>query len=404
MKKFLVILFVLALSVPSFAAIAVVDNGDTKLSLYSSIRLLGLYQNVNTNGSAPQVGSNSDLIYSVQGNSRLGLDFAVGNFSTVAELKFSADNELAGVFRLLYSSYKFDNGLTVMVGRNYTTSETDLWYDNVFELDDGLHGYGTMGVGRQNMLRLSMFNVDLSFIALSNDSKSYFANGGSGKITGGNGTSNSVSKLGIADDIMPAVEIAYNLNFGGLTGKIFGFYSGITIEGTTKIGVEREWIQSASTGFVLQYDVVGITTVLSAFYALNGDYVGAVRWGSSQEAVPNNSSKFNKNGEWEGYNDTHTWGTALSVGYKIMESLDVIVGGGFQSMSATDNSGYADTGLLNSYSAYVALKYSINEYFSIVPTVGYYVSDVSDGDFTPTSGLIKTRATLIAGAQFRVGF
>ena len=330
MKKFLVVLFVLALSVPSFAAINVVDNGDTKLSLYSSIRLLGLYQNVNTNGSVPQAGSNNDLIYSIQSNSRLGLDFAVGNFSTKAELKFSADNDPAGVFRLLYSSYKFNNGLTVMVGRNYSTSETDLWYDNVFELDDGLHGYGTMGVGRQNMLRLSMFNVDLSFIALNNNTKNNFANGGSA----GSGTNTSVTNLRIADDIMPAIELAYNLKFGGLKGKIFGFYSGITIEGATSEGVRREWIQSASAGFALQYDVVGVTTVLTAFYALNGDYVGAVRWGSSQEAVPNNSLKFDKKGKWEGYNDTSTWGAALSVGYKIMDSLDVTVGGGFQSMSA----------------------------------------------------------------------
>ena len=400
MKKILVILFVLALSVPSFAAIAVVDNGDTKLSLYSSIRLLGLYQNVNTNGSAPQAGSNNDLIYSIQGNSRLGLDFEIGNFSTKAELKFSADNDAAGVFRLLYSSYKFDNGLTVMVGRNYSTSETDLWYDNVFELDDGLHGYGTMGVGRQNMLRLSMFNVDLSFIALNNNTKDYFANGGSGV----SGVNTSVTKLGIADDVMPALELAYNLKFGGLTGKIFGFYSGITIEGTTSDGVRREWIQSASAGFALQYEIIGITTVLSAFYALNGDYVGAVRWGSSQEAVPNNSLKFDKKGKWEGYNDTHTWGAALSIGYKITDSLDITYGGGFQSMSGESNSGYAATGVLNSFSQYLAIRYNINEYFTIVPTVGYYASIVSDIDFAPSGNLIKMRGTLIAGAQFRVGF
>ena len=404
MKKFLVILFVLALSVPSFASITVVDSNDMKLSLFSSIRLLGLYQNVNTNGSAPQVGSNSDLVYDLQGNSRLGLEFSVGNFFSTAELKFSPDNVPSGVFRQLFVGYKFNNGLKVLVGRTYTTSETDLWYDNVFELDDGLHGYGTMGVGRQNMLRLSMMNIDLSFLALSKITKNNFAKGGSGSINGSSGSGNNVTKLGIADDIMPAIELAYTLKFGGLSGKIFGFYTGITVEGLTDTDIEREWIQSASAGFALQYDVVGITTVLSAFYALNGDYVGAVRWGSSQEAVYNNSLKFNKEGKWEGYNDTTTWGAALSVGYKIMDTLDITAGGGFQSMSAENNSGYAGTGLLNSYSAYVALRYNINNYFTIVPTVGYYVSDVSNSDFIPTGGEIKTRATLIAGAQFRVGF
>ncbi len=408
MKKFFAILFVLVLSVPSYAAIAVVDNGDTKLSLYGSIRLLGLYQNVNKSGVTPQAGQNNDLVYLIQGNSRLGLDFSVGGFFSKAELKFSPDNVAAGLFRQLYVGYKFDNGLKVLVGRTNSSTETYLAYDNVYDTDNGMRGFGTMGVGRQNMLRLSMFNVDLSFIALNNYNgfllnydKNTNMGSGSGVIPGE--TNDTHLSLAIADQIMPAIEIAYNLNFGSLTGKVFGFYSGVNVEGSSvNSNVRREWIQSAATGFVLKYKVAGVSTVLSAFYALNGDFVGGVKWGTNTLFA--SSLQFEKpsasNGDnlWNGYNDKHTWGAALSVGYQILESLNATVGGGFESTSTKDNDVYANYGLLNSYSAYVALKYKINDYFTLIPTVGYYVN------YGTNEKTGNNNATLIAGAQFRAGF
>ncbi len=404
MKKFFAILFVLAFAVPSYAAIAVVDDGDTKLSLYSSVRLLGVYQNVNKSGNTPQAGTNNDLVYLMQGNSRLGLDFSVGSFFSKAELKFSPDNTPAGVFRQLFVGYKFDNGLKVLVGRTNSSTETYLAYDNVYDTDNGMRGFGTIGVGRQNMVRLSMFNADLSFIALQNYNGFTLGGKGSGTISG-NTTPVDV-KLAIADQIMPAIELAYNLNFGPLTGKVFGFYAGVNIEGQVDglATAQREWIQSAATGFVLKYKVAGVSTVLSAFYALNGDFVGGVKWGTTN--LVKNSLKFDKpkadgsnTGDiWKGYNDKHTWGAALSVGYQILESLNATVGGGFESTSTKDNDAYAATGLLNSYSAYVALKYNINKYFMLVPTVGYYVN-YGTNEKNPI-----TNAALIAGAQLRVGF
>ncbi len=418
MKKFFAILFVLALAVPSYAAIAVVDDGDTKLSLYSSVRLLGVYKNVNNSGHTPQAGSNNDLVYLMQGNSRLGLDFSVGNFFSKAELKFSPDNTPAGVFRQLFVGYKFDNGLKVLVGRTNSSTETYLAYDNVYDTDNGMRGFGTMGVGRQNMVRLSMFNVDLSFIALQNyngfllkqKDGDKIVNVGSGSIHTPAGNKEVTLDLAIADQIMPAIELAYNLNFGNLTGKVFGFYAGVNVEGSATgsnadllAGSQREWIQSASTGFVLKYKVIGISTALSAFYSLNGDFVGG-KWGTS--AINANSLKFDKvtdanpdtSNIWKGYNDKHTWGAALSVGYQVLESLNATVGGGFQSTSTKDNEDFARTGVLNSYSAYVALKYSINKYFMVVPTVGYYVN------YGANEKTGATNATLIAGAQLRVGF
>ncbi len=384
MKKIFAILFVLAFTVPSYSAVTLVDDGNKKFSLYGSVRLLGLYQNVNTNGSTQSPGSN-DLVYNMQGNSRLGLDFSIGNFFSKAEFRFTADdNADAGVFRQLYVGYKFNNGLEVLVGRTNSTSETYLWYDNVFDSDDGMKGYGTMGVGRQNMLRLSMKNVHLSFIALKDADKNKFALSGDG--------------FAVEDEVMPAIELSYSLDFGKLTGNIFAFYSGITV-GTERgqNALEREWIQSASAGFVLSYEVVGVTTVLSAFYALNGDFIGAIRWGSA--SLPNkNSPQYDKDGKWDGYNDINTWGAALSIGYKIMDSLDVTIGGGYQSTFAKDSAAFDSTGSLNSYSAYLAFRYNINEYFMLIPTVGYYVID-SANEENPF-----TEATFIAGTQLRINF
>ena len=417
MKKILAVLFVLALSVPSYAAIAVVDDGDTKLSLYSSIRLLGVYQNVNKSGHTPQAGSNNDLMYLIQGNSRLGLDFSVGNFFSKAELKFSPDNTPAGVFRQLFVGYKFDNGLKVAVGRMNSSTESNLWYNNVYDTDNGMKGFGTIGLSRQNMIRLSIMNIDLSFVALQNydgfllkmkDANGNTINAGKGYVPGSQ-TSTTLG-LGIADQVMPAIELAYNLKFGDLTGKVFGFYAGVNVEGYNldpagdKVnGTERrEWIQSAAAGFVLKYKAAGVSTVLSAFYALNGDFVGGFKWGTT--AITANSLKFEKptpdntDNLWLGYNDKHTWGAALSVGYQILESLNATVGGGFQSTSTADNEMYAYTGVLNSYSAYVALDYKINDYFMLIPTVGYYVNYGAN----EKTGI--NNATLIAGAQFRVGF
>ncbi len=404
MKKLLVsvFLFVFAFTVPSYSAVKLLDKGDTELSIYGFFLLLGAYQNVNVNGSTEQSGQNNDLVYDFLGHSNIGLDFSVGSFFSKAEFRFTADNNReAGVFRHLYVGYKFDNGLKVLVGRTNSSTETFHWYDNIFDGDDGLRGYGTMGVDRSNMLRLSMFNVDLSFLALDN---SKFTLGGIGTGHLPNSPTLIDVDLAIADEIMPAIEIAYNLNFGGLTGKVFGFYSGVSVEGESSAigGSQREWIDAAAAGLVLRYKAVGVTTVFSAFYALNGNFIGAVRWGAG--ATPNNSLKFDKatggnaNDIWKGYNDINSWGTALSIGYDILDTLDITIGGGFQSISTTDNDDFAEYGLLNSYSAYVALRYAINKYFMIIPTVGYYVNYATNKDIP------YNHATILAGIQLRVSF
>ncbi len=402
MKKFLVILFVLVLAVPSYSAVKLLDKGDTQLSLYGFFLLLGAYQNVNINGSTPQVGQNNDLVYDFLGHSNIGLDFSVGEFFSKAEFRFTADNDKDnGVFRHLYAGYKFSNGLRVLAGRTNSSTETFYWYDNIFDGDDGMRGYGTMGLGRQNMLRLSIANIDLSFLAI-NDSEFILGGNGTGYYPDSN-TSINVD-LAIADKVMPGIEIVYNLNFGGLIGKIFGFYAGVNVEGTSDdfAGSQREWIDSAAAGLVLQYSGYGFTTVFSAFYALNGNYVGAVRWGAG--ATPKNSLKFDKpagdNGGdiWKGYNDINSWGTALSFGYKIMDTLDVTIGGGFQSISTKDNEAFTASGLLNSYAAYITFRYSINKYFMLLPTAGYYVN------YTTSEKDPYTRAAILTGVQLRVSF
>ena len=405
MKKVFTILFLLALATPSYSAVTILDNGDTKFSLYGTVLLIGLYQNANTNGVTDQAKSHNDLYYAIQGHSNIGFDFSVGNLYSKAEFRFTEDNNKdAGVFRKLFVGYKFDNGLTVQVGRDNTATETYLWYDNLFDDDDGLKGYGTMGLGRQNMLKLSMMNIDLAFIATTTSNKEAFTLDGTG--TGhiaGDPTPINV-KLAIADEVMPSIELAYNLNFGGLTGKVFGYYSGVSVEGTSADigGTQREWINVASAGVVLQYYASKVKTVFTAFYALNGNFIGAVRWGA--DATPENTLKFDKatgnsgKDTWEGYNDIHAWGTALSVGYDILDTLDVTVGGGFQSISTTSNTAFAKYGLLNSYSAYLAFRYDINQYFTIVPTVGYYVN-YGTNEVDP-----YLHGEIVAGAQLRVSF
>ena len=405
MKKVLAILFVLALATPSYSAVTLLDEGDTKFSLYGTVLLVGLYQNVNTNGVTEQTLAHNDLYYAIQGHSNIGFNFSVGNLYSKAEFRFTEDNNAEkGVFRKLYIGYKFDNGLKVQVGRDNTATETYLWYDNLFDDDDGLKGYGTMGLGRQNMLKLSMMNIDLAFIATRALHKNAFLLDGTGTGYLPGSTTPIDVNLKIADEVMPSIELAYNLKFGGLTGKVFGYYSGVSVEGssTALAGTQREWLNVAATGLALQYYASKVKTVFTAFYALNGNYIGAVRWGA--DATPENTLKFEKatgnsgKDTWEGYNDIHSWGTALSVGYDILDTLDVTIGGGFQSISTTDNAAFAKYGLLNSYSAYLAFRYTINNYFTIVPTVGYYVN-YGTNDVDP-----YLHGTIVAGAQLRVSF
>ncbi len=405
MKKVLFILFVLALATPSYSAVTILDKGDTKFSLYGTVLLIGLYQNANNNGVTEQTKSHNDLYYAIQGHSNIGFNFSVGKLYSKAEFRFTEDNNAkSGVFRKLFIGYKFDNGLKVQVGRDNTATETYLWYDNLFDDDDGLKGYGTMGLGRQNMLKLSIANFDLAFIATRDIHKQAFLLNGDG--TGnlpGDATPINV-KLKIADEVMPSLELAYNLKFGNLTGKVFGYYSGVNVEASgTDIGsTQREWLDVAAAGLVLQYYASKVKTVFTAFYALNGNYIGAVRWGA--DATPENTLKFEKatgtniDDIWKGFNDINSWGTALSVGYDILDTLDVTIGGGFQSISTTDNKAFAKFGLLNSYSAYLAFRYTINQYFTIVPTVGYYVNYGTNKDNPYLHGEI------VAGAQLRVSF
>jgi len=437
MKKILVTVLMLTLSVPAFAIQLDFAGGEGKVDIYGQIRMYGLYHNVNQSGTGitsgqqvPQTGDNNDFLFGIQSNSRLGFKVSYGNFFSTAVLGYNGDGGVS-LFRQLFIGYKFENGLTVSVGRQYTAAITYLEYDNIFDVDNGMMGYGTLGgLARLPSVKLSFANIDLLLVSQDAYYVRYPAGSLSGNVdvTGAPTGTFAVpisADLAVADKIMPAIELAYNINMGLLKGKIFGSYTGVTMQANLTspiagVPTQRAWVQSASAGFFLKYaQPKGFDAVLSAFYALNGQITGKVKWGqdgafpgatlSLNDITATNAGMGNYNGIFAGIGDIHAWGAALSAGYNLTDSFYLAIGGGFQSISGASNPAFDDYGLFNSYAAYIVGKYKFNKYFMILPTVGYY-NNYNTGETKIDSAgqsnnkLERATGKLIAGVQLRLMF
>ena len=130
MKKVFLTLFAVLLAVPAFA-IEVYNNGDNSVAIYGNFRGYAGYGLSVAGDTTSDMGGTSvtgtdgglghNMLYGLQGNSRIGTNIKVGNFTAQFELGANektlinkAIGDTIGI-RQAWGAYTFGNGSRLMI-------------------------------------------------------------------------------------------------------------------------------------------------------------------------------------------------------------------------------------------------------------------------------------------------
>ena len=420
MKKVLLTLIAVLMAVPAFA-IEVYNNGsDTTVDIYGTIRGYVGYgwaeNSATANGVTTTSVNGDDMMYGLQGNSRLGVRFKVGQFSGNVEIganeptltnSYSQGGSGIG-FRHAWGAYDFGAGGKLLVGKTSTPTEMGGWSSDVFDNDGGLNGFGGNPTGdRRFQVQYSIAGFQIALVHDDNPSLTTGFADRSTTLTG--------------QAYIPRLSAAYNGNYDFNSVKL-----------KFKLGATYTAVNGALTDPTVVNDNSRWDTI-HAFKIVAGirpTFLGGKLWVSAQGAYGQNTDVFNQgkvgystggfatasftapiSGDRNSYNIEYG-GLMAEVGYKITDMLGVVLGGGYQRTNYIGKSQYtATTGMLygvDSYAVYFQVPITVNKYLSFHPQVTWYETVNASSkvnDVTTTYTRDDNRQTgVLAGMQMRVTF
>ena len=416
MKKVLLTLIAVLMAVPAFA-IEVYNNGsDTTVDIYGTIRGYvgyGWAENSATANGVTTTSVNGDnMMYGLQGNSRIGVRFKVGQFSGNVELGANeptlpntGGNNVG--LRQAWGAYDFGAGGKLLVGKASTPTEMGGWSSDVFDTDGGLNGFGGSPTGdRRFQVQYNIVGLQIALVHDQNPNAAGYGFGDS-----------STSLTGQA--YIPRLSVAYNGNheFGSVGLKY-------------KVGVTY----TAAHGSVADATDNSRWDTIHAFKVVAGirpTFLGGKLWLSVQGAYGQNTDIFNqaKVGSSTGayaagdafntyalsttryHYDAELGSIMAEVGYKITDMFGVVVGGGYQRANFIGKSQYttADTSTgVDSYALYFQFPITVNKYLAFIPQVTWYetvyASSKVNGVTTTYTRDDNRQTGVLAGMQMRVTF
>ena len=416
MKKVLLTLIAVLMAAPAFA-IEVYNNGsDTTVDIYGTIRGYvgyGWAENSATANGVTTTSVNGDnMMYGLQGNSRIGVRFKVGQFSGNVELGANEPtvNNTGGNnvgLRQAWGAYDFGAGGKLLVGKASTPTEMGGWSSDVFDTDGGLNGFGGSPTGdRRFQVQYSIVGLQIALVHDQNPNAGYGFGNRSTSLTG--------------QAYIPRLSVAYNGNheFGSIGLKY-------------KVGVTY----TAAHGSVADATDNSRWDTIHAFKVVAGirpTFLGGKLWLSVQGAYGQNTDIFNQakvgysTGAYAAGDAFNTYALSTTryhydaelgsimaeVGYKITDMFGVVVGGGYQRANFIGKSQYnttADTSTgVDSYALYFQFPITVNQYLAFIPQVTWYetvlASDKVNGVTTTYTRDDDRQTGVLAGMQMRVTF
>jgi hypothetical protein len=346
MKRWISIAAVLLLCAPAFAA---------DWSFYGSARMATFWDH-NDGGDLNLTGDqddDDDLIWDLQGNSRLGARVKADHVSGHVELAMRSENTHDGVVRTrrMYGVWKISDSLALKVGKDYGLIY-DAWSNSVFDADNNLNGIGNGYDFRPGQIVLQIGGLELAALE---------------PFTPSLGTGGDV------DQFMPRLEAKYTLKFDNFSFAVDGGFQTYTIEdngaGTNTDDLDvTSWIVGAE-----------FSAKLGAFYLTTGFNLGenwtSANWNSLGYTNNNNAGAV-VNAAGDDVEDCFSWQAALVLGYKMSSTLTFEVGGGFRSddQDAADNEDEA-------WQVYAQAVVTLAPGVFLVPEIGYFdYMDNPNGD------------------------
>ena len=364
MKKVLLTLIAVLMAVPAFA-IEVYNNGeDTSVEIYGTARGYVGYGHSATDDGI-NVPDNDNFLYGLQGNSRIGTKFKVGNFAGQVELGANENTLTYGQgkvgvgLRQVWGSYTFGNAGTFVAGKTDTPTSMSGFSSDIMDTDGGLKGFGGNSTSnRRFQMAYRVMGLD---IAIIEDEMSSNA----AKINGFTDNANAY---------IPRLAIAYTYKGANLMAKIGATYSALNGTITTPTNADTRWTTIHAFGIVAGVKPTFMDgkmwLAIQARYGMNeelygeaGTYENLGAFGHT--AYGNNLMTVDGDGT---VNNTSRVNVGLELGYKVTEAFSAILGGGYQ-LTMNDVAGFEN---IHSYGAYVQIPYAVSKNFSLIPQISYF--------------------------------
>ena len=364
MKKVLLTLAAVLMAVPAFA-IEVYNNGeDTSVEIYGTIRgYVGYGHSATDNGVT--VPDNDNFLYGLQGNSRIGTKFKVGNFAGQVELGANENTLTFGQgkvgvgLRQVWGSYTFGNAGTFVAGKTDTPTSMSGFSSDIMDTDGGLKGFGGNSTSnRRFQMAYRVMGLDIAIIEDEMSSSAANINGF---------TDN-------ANAYIPRLAIAYTYKGANLMAKIGATYSALNGTITTPTNADTRWTTIHAFGIVAGVKPTfmdgKLWLAIQARYGMNEELYGEAGTYENLGAFAhtgfgNNLMTVDGDGK---VNNTSRVNVGLELGYKVTEAFSAILGGGYQ-LTMNDVAGFQN---IHSYGAYLQIPYAVSKNFSLIPQISYF--------------------------------
>ena len=413
MKKVFLTLFAVLLAVPAFA-IEVYNNGENSVGIYGHIRgYMGYGMGMNgsssdNNGVVTTVDPTfgHQMFYGVQGNTRIGTNIKIGNFTAQFELGANEKTLVNGAsntvgLRQAWAAYTFGNGSRLLVGKTDTPTAMSGFSSSIYDTDGGLNGFGGSPTGvRRFQVQYSIAGLTL---ALIEDDMNYANNG---------------AALGIRDfndantPYTPRAGISYVFQNESLLAKIAATYTAVN-GSYLNTSNQQAWTNLHAFGIALGVKPTfgNMWLGIHARYGMNEDLYNEggtyANTGSfaHQKIGYTASLSTKKDGSFD---NIHRAGAAVEFGMKATEAFTFIIGGGYQATipELEEVTGVEQSSLIHSYAVFLQGQYALSPNFALVPEIAWFGTV---GSSSSTAGGVTNKASqyqngLLVGLQFRANF
>lgn len=353
-------------------AVEIIKDGDKTLDVFGVANAVIGYGANHTTGNS---GKHA-FIYGIQGNSRIGLKFEVGNIFGAALIgavekyrEAQSDNASYPGFRQLYAGYNFGDAGKLLAGRNELITSMG-FSSSIFDAESGLNGFG--GVSTSTRRFQVAYSIAGLTVSLSENESSY------GKAS------------------IPRISLGYETKSSSLEAKVAASYAKLN---------DKNWHMGyVVAGVKPKFGTSYVSAMLS--YGLNANVVG--EQSLSIATISQGYANWTLNGNANigqsttGKLNTNIATVMLEYGIDLSEAIGLKVGAGYQFAKVA----HKDSNDLHAYSAFIQLpvtayKHSSGAAFKIIPQVGYI------GTTLQTNGTAKTKTKtgdILAEVLFKLTF
>lgn len=346
-------------------AVEVYKDGDKSFGVFGTARAILGYGGNTSNTK----GYNGEFIAGIQGNSRIGVNFTVGNLFGAALLGVG-EATLRGVagnsgFRQIYAGYKFGDAGQILAGKNELVTSMGGFSSDTWNVDSGLAGFGGAATSTRRF-QIAYSVAGLTFSISENDF--------------------STSTVGSRGYEVPRFSLGYEYKDSDIRAKVALSYAYNRVLNTKNAFLLTAGVRPV---FGDQY----VSALLS--YGYNAEKLGeqSRRGASSLKPGFQNFDTFGNSGR--GTDNTNIAALALEYGVNLSSDLAFKLGVGYQYAAVK---GVPQNE--HSYGVFAQLPYKVGAGFNITPQVGYIGTTIATRNGAPT----KNEGNVLATVQFALNF